>query len=101
MSGTTPEQLQTEGGEGLNQTPHVGDSKGGNGASSSLATRTRPTRRDKRPSTSILTTQKEFKGAAPDIGGVLALRSKNFILKANFDKFFERLMTYIMSEFKG
>ena len=101
ISGTTPEQLQAEEGEGPNQTPPVGDSNSGGGASLSIITRTRPTRRDNRPSTAVSATQKEFKGAAPDIGGFLVLRSENVTLKTNFDKFCEKLMTYIISEFKG
>ena len=44
---------------------------------------------------------KEFKGANPKIGGVLALRSKNITTKASYDIFCEKLETFIMNEFEN
>ena len=44
---------------------------------------------------------KDFGGAAPRIGGVLALRNENVTKKVNYDVFCEKLGVHIMNEFKG
>ena len=101
MSGTSPEQVQAGGGESPNQTPRAGDTSNAGRENSDTNTRTRPTRRDNRPSITVSTTQRDFKGATPDIGAVLALRSENVTMKTSFDKFCEKLVTHIMNEFKA
>ena len=47
------------------------------------------------------TTPKDFQGATPKIGGILALRSENMTNKVNYDSFCEKLKIYIMNDFKG
>ena len=44
---------------------------------------------------------KEFEGAAPKIGGVLALRNENVTKKVNYDAFCEKLGVHIVNEFGG
>ena len=72
------------------------------GSSSGTETsRPRSSRRDTRPNSVSTSTQRDFKGATPDIGGVLALRSKNVAVKTSYDKFCEKLETYLMKQLKG
>ena len=46
-------------------------------------------------------TPRDFAGATPKIGGILALRSENMTNKVTYDKFCEKLKVYIMNNFKG
>ena len=72
------------------------------GSSSGTDTsRPRSLRRDTRPNNVSPSTQRDFKGATPDIGGVLALRSENVAVKTSYDKFCEKLETYLMKQLKG
>lgn len=48
-----------------------------------------------------MSTAKDFTGATPKTGGILALRSENVTKKINYDMFCEKLDTYIMNEFKN
>ena len=48
----------------------------------------------------VMSTAKDFVGATPKIGGILALRSEN-ITKKNYDMFCEKEGTYILNEFKN
>ena len=45
-------------------------------------------------------TSRDFEGATPKIGGILALRSENITKKVNYDVFCEKLATYVMNELK-
>ena len=54
-----------------------------------------------RSGNAVMSTSKDFDGATPKIGGVLALRSENVTKKLNYDMFCEKLGTYIMNEFKN
>ena len=49
----------------------------------------------------ILSTPRDFEGATPKIGGILALRSENMLKKLNYDQFCEKLHTYIVNNFKN
>ena len=62
----------------------------------SLRSKFSPRRCNNQISTNILSSQKEFKGATPEIGGILALRIENVAKKLTFDKLCEKLGTYIM-----
>ena len=46
-------------------------------------------------------TPRYLEGATPKIGGISALRSENMIKKVDYNKFCEKLHTYIMNEFKN
>ena len=46
-------------------------------------------------------TPRDFEDAIPNIGGILVLRSENVIKKVNYDKFCEKIHTYIMNELKN
>ena len=46
-------------------------------------------------------TSKDFEGATPKIGAILALRSENITKKANYDVFCEKLAIYVMNELKN
>ena len=46
-------------------------------------------------------TSRDFEGATPSIGGILALRSENIVKKMNYDSFCEKIGVYIMKEFKN
>ena len=46
-------------------------------------------------------TSRDFEGATPKIGGVLALRSENVTKKVNYDAFCEKLGIYVMNELKN
>ena len=46
-------------------------------------------------------TSRDFEGATPSIGGILALRSENIVKKVNYDSFCDKLGVYIMREFKN
>ena len=71
-------------------------------ARSDTSARTRSTtRRDNRTNGVVSSTHRDFAGDTPGIGGVLALRSENVVLKKSYDKFCEKLKTYIMREFKN
>ena len=82
-------------------TPTTNSNPTDTGANSGTNNRPRNARRDARPNNVASSTQKDFKGATPDIGGVLALRSENVSVKTHYDKFCEKLETYIMKELKG
>ena len=45
-------------------------------------------------------TNRDFAGATPKIGGVLGLRSENVTKKVNYDSFCEKLGIYVMNELK-
>ena len=45
-------------------------------------------------------TSRDFEGATPKLGAILALRSENITLKTNYDRFLEKLGTYIVNELK-
>ena len=92
-------QLQTGSNEGPTQNPRSNLTATG----MNLGTDTRPRypRSDTRLNNIATSAQRDFKGATPDIGGVLALRSENVSVKTNYDKFCERLETYLMKELKG
>ena len=47
------------------------------------------------------TSNRDFAGATPKIGGVLGLRSENVTKKISYDLFREKLGTYVMTEFKN
>ena len=49
----------------------------------------------------VSSTPRDFEGATPRIGGILALRSENMTKKVNYDQFCEKLSTYIMNVFKN
>ena len=49
----------------------------------------------------IGTTGKDFKGDTPKIGEVLGLHSENATKKINYDLFYEKMGTCIMTEFKN
>ena len=60
----------------------------------------RPTRQNNR-SGPVSSTPKDFEGATPKIGGILALRSENMTKKVNYDQFCEKLYIFIMNVFKN
>ena len=90
--GITPTQVDSA------ESPRPND---GGSTNSSSETRSRNTRREPRGNAVITSTHRDFKGATPELGGVLALRSENVIAKTNYDKFCEILRTYIMKEMRG
>ena len=45
-------------------------------------------------------TSRDFEGATPKLGAILALRSENITLKTNYDRFLEKLATCIVNELK-
>ena len=92
-------QLQTGSNEGPTQNPRSNLTATG----MNLGTDTRPrnSRKDTRLNNIATSAQRDFKGATPDIGGVLTLRSENVSVKTNYDKFCERLETYLMKELRG
>ena len=49
----------------------------------------------------VLPTLKIFERATPQISGILALCSKKILKKVNYDKFCEKLHTYIVNNFKN
>mmetsp|Transcript_11443 Transcript_11443/g.16185 ORF Transcript_11443/g.16185 Transcript_11443/m.16185 type:complete len:133 (-) Transcript_11443:2152-2550(-) len=49
----------------------------------------------------VLSTPRDFKGATPNIGGILALRNKNMTKEGNYDQFCEKLNIYIMNNVKN
>jgi len=51
--------------------------------------------------TNIFSAQRHFEGATPAIGGVLALQSENVNKKLSYDRFKERLETYVMKKISG
>ena len=53
------------------------------------------------PVVTYRSTPKDVEGATPKIGSILALCSKNMIKKVNYDKFYEKLHTHIMNEYKN
>ena len=46
-------------------------------------------------------TNKDFEGSTPKIGGFLALCSKNITKKVNCDAFCEKLEIYVMNKLKN
>ena len=60
-----------------------------------------PSRAPRPTNTAQTTTPRDFGGATPKIGGILALRSENMTHKVNYDIFCEKLGIFIMNEFKG
>ena len=96
-----PGQVQAGGSDSTNQTPGIGTpNTAGRGNSGSNA-RSRNTGGDTRQNFAASSTLRNFEGSTPNIGGVLALRSENVTKKVNYDKFCEKLRSYIMREFKG
>ena len=61
----------------------------------------RPTRSNNRYGNALGSTQKDFVGDTPKLGGILGLRSENITKKITYDLFCEKLGTYIMTEFKN
>ena len=49
----------------------------------------------------VSSTPRDFEGATPRIGGILALRSENMTKKVNYDQFCEKLYIFIMNVFKN
>ena len=49
----------------------------------------------------VSSTPRDFEGATPRIGGILALRSENMTKKVNYDQFCEKLSIFIMNVFKN
>ena len=49
----------------------------------------------------VSSTPRDFEGATPKLGGILALRSENMSKKVNYDQFCEKLYIYIMNVFKN
>jgi hypothetical protein len=76
---------------GSSSTPH---SRSGNGFSRS----NRPSNRTPSAQTS---TNRDFEGATPKLGAVLALRSENVNKKVNYDRFLEKLAIYVVNELKN
>ena len=62
--------------------------------------RPRPNRTNDRLSAARGSSEKDFAGATPQIGGVLGLRSENVTRKIPFDVFLEKMETYIMNEMR-
>ena len=75
-------------------------SPGANSDTTSGSRRT-PSRASRRTNTSFTNTPKDFEGATPKIGGILALRNENVAKKINYDVFCEKLGVYVMNELKG
>ena len=46
-------------------------------------------------------TNRDFEGATPKLGAVLALRSENINKKVNYDRFLEKLAIYVVNEFRN
>lgn len=46
-------------------------------------------------------TNRDFEGATPKLGAVLALRSENIHKKVNYDRFLEKLAIYVVNELKN
>ena len=44
---------------------------------------------------------RDFEGATPKLGAVLALRSENIIKKVNYDRFLEKLAIYVVNELRN
>ena len=60
----------------------------------------RATRQSTRNGTFQTSTNKDFGGAIPKLGGILALRNENVTKKVNYDRFLEKLGIYIVNELK-
>ena len=56
-------------------------------------------RTPRRINTVSSTTPRDFEGATPKIGGILALRSESMTKKVKYDIFFEKLEVYTMNGF--
>ena len=69
---------------------------GGSEAGSTNGGTRRPTYFNNRYGSITRTTQRDFVGDTPKIGGILGLRSENVTKKVNYDLFCEKLGTYIM-----
>ena len=86
------------------QTPQVADTSNSNAENTTVREPvcTRNASRATRPTNiAQATTPKDFQGATPKIGGILALRSENMTNKVNYNSFCEKLKIFIMNEFKG
>ena len=94
MSEVTPDDQSPI--EGVNPTQSPGNEN-----DTTPESRRFPTRAPRRPNTAFTTTPKDFEGATPKIGGVLALRNENVAKKVNYDAFCEKLGIYVMNEFKS
>ena len=77
--------------------PDTGQVTGNSPPSTSLVANTAPTinrnknRNPRRVNTSLSTTPRDFEGATPKIGGMLALRSENGNKKVNYDNFCKKV----------
>ena len=59
----------------------------------------RANRPSNRVSTVQSSTNRDFEGATPKLGAVLALRNENVNKKMNYDRFLEKLAIYMVNEF--
>ena len=67
-------------------------------ANSNNASRTnRPSNRNGNPQSS---TNRDFSGATPKLGAILALRSENITLKSNYERFMDKLAIHAANELK-
>ena len=92
---TTPENDDTV---GQSQLQTGNDTNRQNSSTQPRAT-IRP--RDNHTNSVVSSTHRDFAGDTPGIGGVLALRNENVSLKKNYDKFCDKLRTYVMKELKN
>ena len=61
----------------------------------------RANRPSNRVSTVQSSTNRDFEGATPKLGAVLALRNENVNKKMNYDRFLEKLAIYMVNELKN
>ena len=61
----------------------------------------RGTRPSNRTPAAQSSTNRDFEGATPKLGAVLALRSENIHKKVNYDRFLEKLSIYVVNELKN
>ena len=57
----------------------------------------RPSNRNGNPQSSM---NRDFSGATPKLGAILALRSENITLKSNYERFMDKLAIHIVNELK-
>ena len=60
----------------------------------------RASRSTNRNGTVQSSTNRDYEGATPKLGAILALRSENVTKKVNYDRFLEKLEIYITNELK-
>ena len=61
----------------------------------------RASRSTNRNGTVQSSTKRDYEGATPKLGAILALRSENVTKKVNYDRFLEKLQIYIINELKN